>query len=98
MHIPSIKRRRKQGSTLLIVVVMGAIICITASSTLIVSTNSINNACGRVDWNKAFFNAENAVVWAAQRAFDTSPAPGSSNYYSTALGTLPLGSIISPTN
>ncbi|MGA2175642.1 MAG: hypothetical protein ABSH38_11740 [Verrucomicrobiota bacterium] len=70
----------------------------TAASTLIMSANSINSACGRVDWDKAFFNAENAVVWAAQTAFDTSLAPGSSNYYSTALGTLPLGSIISPTN
>src|ERR1700678_3340468 len=98
MHIPSLKHRREQGSTLLTVVVIGAIMCLTASSMLVTSTNSITNASGRVDWDKAFFNAENAVVWAAQTAFDTSLAPGSTNYYSTALGTLPIGFMISPTN
>jgi hypothetical protein len=51
-----------------------------------------------VDWNKAFFISENAAVWAAQSAFDTTPAAGSSNYYSTVRGTLPLGELISPTN
>jgi hypothetical protein len=95
MHIPSSKHRREQGSTLLTVVVIGAIMCVSASSMLIMSTNSINNAAGRVDWNKAFFNAENSAVWAAQTAFDSTPAPGSTNYYSTALGNLPLGSVIS---
>jgi hypothetical protein len=98
MHIPYIKDPREQGSTLLTVVVIGAIICISVGSTLIMSSNSINNAYGRVDWNKAFFSAESAMVWAAQSAFDTSPLPGSSNYYSTALGTLPIGCILSPTN
>jgi len=98
MRIPSTKHPREQGSTLLTVVIIGGIIFMTASSMLIMSSNSINSASARVDWNKAFFNAESAAVWAAQTAFDTSPAPGSSNYYSTALGTLPLGFIISPTN
>jgi len=98
MHIPSINHRREQGSTLLTVVVIGAIVCLTASSMLITSTNSITNASGRVDWDKAFFNAENAAIWGAQTAFDTSLAPGSTNYYSTAQGTLPVGFIISPTN
>jgi hypothetical protein len=98
MRISATKHRREQGSTLLTVVIIGALVCLTASSMLITSTNSITNASGRVDWDKAFFNAENAVIWGAQTAFDTSLAPGSSNYYSTALGTLPVGFIISPTN
>jgi len=98
MRIPSIKHRQEQGSTLLTVVIIGAIMCFTASSMLVTSTNSITNASGRVDWDKAFYNAESAAVWAAQTAFDTSLAPGSSNYYSTALGTLPVASIVSPTN
>ena len=98
MRIPSAKQPREQGSALLTVVVIGAIIFLTASSMLIMSGSSISSASARVDWNKAFFNAESAAVWAAQTAFDTSPPPGSSNYYSTALGTLPLGFLISPTN
>ena len=98
MRIPSTKHPREQGSTLLTVVIIGAIIFMTASSMLIMSGNSISNSSSRVDWNKAFFNAESAAVWAAQTAFDTAPPPGSSNYYSTALGTLPLGFMISPTN
>jgi len=98
MHLPSIKRRREQGSTLLTVVVTGVIICVAASSMLVLSVNSYSNASGRVDWDKAFYIAENAMVWGAQSAFDTAPVPGSTNYYSTVLGTLPLGELVSPTN
>jgi hypothetical protein len=98
MHIPFIKQRPQQGSTLFTVVIVGALVCVSASSMLVMSSNSINSAYGRVDWDKAFFNSENAVVWAAQKAFDTSLGAASSNYYSTDLGTLPLGSIISSTN
>ncbi len=98
MHIRSNRRRREQGSSLLTVVVVGAVMCITTCSMLVMSTNSINNAYGRVSWEKAFYCAENAMVWAAQSTFDNSVAPGSTNFYSTALGTLPIGSIIAPTN
>jgi hypothetical protein len=96
MHLPSIKHRPEQGSTLLTVVVIGAIMCAAASSMLVMSINSVSNSCGRVDWNKAFYIAENAVVWGAQTTFDGAPSPGSTNYYSTALGTLPLGELVSP--
>jgi len=98
MRIPSLKHRRERGSTLLTVVIIGAIMCLTASSMLITSTNSITNASGRVDWNKAFYAAESAAVWGAQYAFDNPLAPGSSNYYSIAQGTLPVGEVISPAN
>ena len=43
---------------------------------LVMSTNSINYLVSGVDWNKAFFNAENAVVWMAQTAFDLNPSAG----------------------
>jgi hypothetical protein len=98
MHIPSLKHKREQGSTLLTVVVVGAIACVSAGSMLLMSTNSINNAFGRVSWDKAFYCAENALVWASQSAFDNAVAPGSTNYYSTALGSLPTSAIIAPTN
>jgi hypothetical protein len=98
MRFPSINRRLDQGSTLLTVVIIGAITCVSAGSMLVLSSNSVSNAAGRVDWDKAFFISENALVWASQAAFDSSPPPGSSNYYSTALGTLPLRELISPTN
>src|ERR1700727_2059284 len=97
MHIPSLKRRREQGSTLLTVVIIGGIICAGASSMLVLSGNSVSNAYGRMDWDKAFYITENAVVWAAQSTFDTSPSPGSSNYFSTAGGNLPLGELVSTT-
>ena len=98
MHLPSLKHRREQGSTLLTVVVIGVIICVAASSMLVLSVNSYSNASGRVDWDKAFYIAENALVWGAQTNFDGAQPPGTTNYYSTALGTLPLGELISPTN
>jgi len=98
MHIHRKAVRQARGSTLLTVVVIGAIICTCVSSMLVLSNNSVNNAYSRVDWNKSFFIAENAMVWMAQSAFDNTPKAGSSNYYSTALGTLPVGELISPTN
>jgi hypothetical protein len=82
----------------MIVVIIGGIIGVITAAMLTLSSNSLQNAHGRVDWNKAFYNAENAVVWAAQNVLDVPPATGSSNYYSTANGTLPLAEIISPTN
>ncbi len=95
MDISPIKRLRQNGSTLLIVVAVGAVVCLLASATLTLSSYSLNSAYGRVAWNKAFYASENAAVWAAQAAFDNLPTPGSTNYYSTALGTLPAGEVIS---
>src|SRR5580700_8311141 len=98
MHIPIIKRRREQGTTLLTVVIVGGLICLLATSTLVMSTDSVINASSRVDWHKAFYTAESAAVWGAQTAFDNTPVTGSSNYYTTANGTLPVAEIICPTN
>jgi hypothetical protein len=98
MHIPIIKRRREQGTTLLTVVIAGGLICLIATSTLVMSTDSVINASSRVDWDKAFYTAESAAVWGAQTAFDNTPVAGSSNYYTTANGTLPVAEITCPTN
>jgi hypothetical protein len=95
MRISLKPSRREHGSALVLVVIIGAIMCITTMSMLRTSSNSVSRAYDRVDWNKAFFCAENATVWAAQKAFDTLPATGSSNYYSTAAGTLPVSYVIS---
>jgi hypothetical protein len=77
------------------VVIIGAILCIITASMLLVSSNTLKNAYGRVDWNKAFFNAENAVVWAAQQTFDAGQTAGTTKTYSTAAGTLPVTALIS---
>ena len=99
MRITSINRRLERGGVLMIVAVIGGIMGIVTAAMLMLSTNSLQNAHGRADWNKAFYNAENAVVWAAQSTFDAPPAAGSSNYYSTILSnSLPLAKIISPIN
>jgi hypothetical protein len=100
MNMPkiSLKSRREHGSALLIVLIVGGIIFVTTAYMLILSSSSIKNSYGRVDWNKAFFAAENAAVWAAQKTFDISPAAGSSNIYSVASGTLPVTAIVYSTN
>ncbi len=82
----------------MIVLIVGAIIFLTAEYMLNLSSTSTKNSFGRVDWNKAFFSAENAAIWAAQKTFDASPAIGSSNTYSIALGTLPPTALIYATN
>ena len=98
MHVATAKQKQEQGSILLAIVITGLLICMAAASCLVLSTSSLNSAYRRVDWEKSFYIAENAVVWAAQASFDASPAIGSSNYYSTAAGTLPIASLIAPTH
>jgi hypothetical protein len=98
MQTTPIKQRQEQGSVLMTVVIIGGIISIVTAAMLFSSSSSLQNAHGRVDWNKAFYCSENAVVWAAQAILDNPPATGSYNYYSTAAGTLPLASIIAPVN
>ena len=90
--------RSEQGNTLLTVVIIGAIMFITTLSMLSTSSGTLTSAYSRVDWNKAFFIAENALVWASQKSFDSLPAAGSTNTYSTANGTMPWTAIISSTN
>ena len=77
MRITSINHRLERGAVLMIVAVIGGIMAIVTASMLMLSNNSLQNAHGRADWNKAFYNAENAVVWAAQNVFDAPPAAGS---------------------
>ncbi|MEJ0090053.1 MAG: hypothetical protein WDM80_09960 [Limisphaerales bacterium] len=91
-------RRQEQGSALLVVIVTGAIMCVVIASVLKLSSNSIYNTYGRVDWNKAYYNSENAMVWAAQKILDNPPGAGTSNYYSTASGNLPTSALVGPTN
>jgi hypothetical protein len=86
----STKSRREQGTTLLTVVVVGSIVCMAAGSMLVLSRTSVADAYTRTDWDKAFYIAENAMVWETQSAFDSPPTVGSSNYYSTSRNTLPL--------
>ncbi len=98
MNNLTIKRRQEQGSALLVVIVIGAVMCIVIASVLKLSSNSIYNSYGRVDWNKAYYNSENAMVWAAQQILDNPPGAGSSNYYSTVGGNLPTSAMVAPTN
>jgi hypothetical protein len=98
MRIILQKSRKEEAATLLTVVIIGGVLCMAAMSMLVLSSDSVSNAYGRVDWNKAFFVTENAMVWGAQTAFDSALAPGSSNYYSTASGNLPLGGVVSSIN
>ncbi len=103
MKIISLKHRQEQGAILLTVIVIGAIMCVAIFATLDLSSNSVKNAHGRVDWNKAYYTTENAVVWATQQTLDqvaanTPPASGSSNYYSTVGGSIPLAQLVGGTN
>lgn len=95
MKIKSIKRRPEQGTVLFIVAVMSGIIAIVIAATLDLSSNTYKNSHGRVDWNKAYYISENAIVWATQQVLDNPgnfPA-GSTNYYSTANATLQNSSL-----
>ena len=94
MNITFLKRRQQQASVLVTVVIIGAIMCITIAATLTLSSNSVKNAHGRVDWSKAYYTSENAMIWATQQTLDAQPATGSSNYFSTSGGSLPSAELI----
>ena len=95
-----LKSRAESGNILLIVILTAAVMFMTTMSMLLVSSNSLNNAYGRVDWGKAYFAAENALLWATQKVYDSTnnPAVGVTNTYATANGTLPFTVIVSSTN
>jgi hypothetical protein len=91
--------RREQGSVLFTVIIIGAVMLIAIAATLSLSSNALKSAHGQVDWNKAYYTTENAMIWATQNtldqiAQDNSPAVGSSNYFSTANGKLPVDLLV----
>jgi hypothetical protein len=90
MRITIKQARREMANVLVTTMVIGGVMSVVVASSLSLSSASLGNAHSRVDWQKAFYHAENAYVWAAQNALSSPPAPGSSNYYATANGTLPL--------
>jgi len=89
MRLQNPSQPSSHGGTLVTVLLIGGISSIMIASMLALSSNSVRNAHGRADWNAAFFNAENALQWAAQSVADVNPA-SASNYFSTANSTLTL--------
>jgi hypothetical protein len=95
MNITFLKRRQQEGSVLFTVVIIGAIMCISIGATLTLSSNSVKNSHGRVDWNKAYYTSESAMVWAAQWVLDGhAPPAGITNTYSLSGGNLPVAELV----
>ncbi len=95
MNITFLKRRQQEGSVLFTVVIIGAVMCISIGATLSLSSNSVKNSHGRVDWNKAYYTSESAMVWAAQRIIDGNPPPaGITQTYSLSSGNLPTSELV----
>lgn len=73
------RSRPAGGNALTIVLLLTALLTIGLAATLQLTTHSLRGAHARVDWNEAFFHAENGFNWAAQTIADaatggTSPA------------------------
>ncbi len=94
MRITINKARRQKANILVTTMVIGGVMSVVVASSLNLSNASLQNAHSRVDWQKAFYHAENAYIWAAQNALNSPPNPGTSNYYATANGTLPLAYMV----
>lgn len=77
------------GGTLPVVLMASGVIGIMIAATMALTNFSYRSAHGRADWTAAFYHAENAVQWAAQRISDTDPA-SASNSYSAVGGSLDL--------
>jgi hypothetical protein len=93
MNITFLKRRQQQASVLFTVIIIGAVMCIAIAATLTLSSTSVKNSHGRVDWGKSYYTTENAMVWATQKTLDALPAVGTSNYYSTASASIPVAEL-----
>jgi len=59
------------------------------AATMALTNFSYRSAHGRADWTAAFYHAENAVQWAAQRISDADPS-SVSNAFSAVDGSLDL--------
>ena len=95
MNITFLKHRQ-QGSVLFTVVIIGAVMCISIGATLTLSSNSVKNSHGRVDWNKAYYTSESALVWATQHVLDgNAPPAGITQTYSLSSANLPLAELVS---
>ena len=95
MKITSLKYRQQEGSILFTVIIIGAVMCIAIAATLTMSSNSLKNAHGRVDWNKAYYISENAIVWASQYTVENPQAVGTTNTYSFTDRSLPVAQLVS---
>jgi Tfp pilus assembly protein PilX len=60
-------RRQTEGSALLTVIMISGILVFVLTSMMQLSSTSVRRAYERTSWNSAFFHAENALQWAAQR-------------------------------
>lgn len=83
--------RHCHGSTLLASTVLSSVIAVTAAGLLSLSSYSRQSEHGRSEWTQAYYHAENAVQWAAQKIGDEA----STNLtflgqYSMGGGNLPL--------
>lgn len=98
MRLHAIQERSRAGSVLMTALIIGGVIFVTIASMFSLSTTAVKSAHGRADWNSAFYHAENAMMWAAQNVLDSAPGAGSSNYYATANGTLPISYMLAELN
>ena len=90
MKIQTSATFRESGNTLVTVLVIGGVMSVVLAGILSLSNTTVRQSYSQADWNSAYFHAQNALNWAVQQAVDSQPAAGSSNYYSTANGTLTL--------
>ena len=77
--------------------VIGGAMAIAIASIFSLTGTSLRLAHDRSDRQAAFYHAENALQWAAQLVVDNNNVMGSSNYYSTAKGTLGLAYMVGVT-
>lgn len=94
-----IRRRHSEGSALLTVVMISGILVFVLSSMMQLSSTSVRRAYERTSWNTAFFHAENALQWAAQRIAEAPEGdPTLLGNFSAGLGSLNLPYILQSVN
>src|SRR2546422_424647 len=98
MKLP-LHQRQTEGGALVTVVVIAGILVFVLAAMMQLSSASVRRAYERTQWNAAFFHAENALQWAAQRIADAPDAdPTLLGNFSPRGGTLNLPYMVQAVN
>src|SRR5437773_11610488 len=92
-------RRSSEGSALITVVTISGVLVFVLAAMMQLSSSCVRRAYERTHWNAAFFHAENALQWAAQRIADAPEGDaGLLGNFSTGSGTLNLPYMVQEVN
>ena len=88
------RHNNESGSVLVSTTVYSGILLVTLTALLSLASNRTLSTQRRINWNEAYYHAENSIFWAMQKIADAEEGGDEADFlgsYSTAAGSLDLG-------